>query len=120
MSPLMSFIPPMLSSRLTDQRLLADPRYIAEPKLDGQRAQLHIDGGRVVGGRTSGDGALRLVSCAACVYDRKDRRAPWHSAEGWRSDGVANGYTAPPSSHFRRLPPAGRGLSAAPARPDQG
>src|SRR5262245_58372379 len=32
----------MLTSRLTDQRLLANPRYIAEPKLDGQRAQLHV------------------------------------------------------------------------------
>jgi hypothetical protein len=29
------FIPPMLASRLTDERLLADPRYIPEPKLDG-------------------------------------------------------------------------------------
>jgi ATP-dependent DNA ligase len=38
----------MLASRLTDERLLADARYIAEPKLDGQRAQLHIDAGRTV------------------------------------------------------------------------
>jgi ATP-dependent DNA ligase len=38
----------MLTSRLTDQRLLADPRYIAEPKLDGQRAQVHVDGGQTV------------------------------------------------------------------------
>ena len=44
----MSFIPPMLTTRLTDQALLADPRYIAEPKLDGQRAQVHVEGGRTV------------------------------------------------------------------------
>ena len=32
----------MLCERLTDPRRLTDRRYIAEPKLDGQRAQLHI------------------------------------------------------------------------------
>jgi bifunctional non-homologous end joining protein LigD len=40
------FIPPMLATRLEDPRRLADPRYIAEPKLDGQRAQVHVRGGR--------------------------------------------------------------------------
>src|SRR5262245_10177575 len=44
----MRFIPPMLATRLTDSRRLEDPRYVAEPKLDGQRAQLHVRGGRVV------------------------------------------------------------------------
>jgi hypothetical protein len=43
-----AFIAPMLTSRLTDQRLLANPGYIAEPKLDGQRAQVHVEGGRTV------------------------------------------------------------------------
>jgi hypothetical protein len=38
----MLFIPPMLATRLEDPRRLADPCYIAEPKLDGQRAQLHV------------------------------------------------------------------------------
>jgi ATP-dependent DNA ligase len=38
----------MLTSHLTDQALLADRRYIAEPKFDGQRAQLHVAGGRTV------------------------------------------------------------------------
>jgi ATP-dependent DNA ligase len=38
------FIPPMLATRLEDPRRLADARYIAEPKLDGQRAQLHVRG----------------------------------------------------------------------------
>jgi bifunctional non-homologous end joining protein LigD len=36
----------MLASRLEDPRRLADPRYSAEPKLDGQRAQVHVRGGR--------------------------------------------------------------------------
>jgi ATP-dependent DNA ligase len=33
----------MLRERLTDPRKLVDRHYIAEPKLDGQRAQLHIE-----------------------------------------------------------------------------
>lgn len=33
------FIPPMLAARLEDPRSLADSRFIAEPKLDGQRAR---------------------------------------------------------------------------------
>jgi ATP-dependent DNA ligase len=37
----MRLIPPMLATRLEDARRLTDPRYIAEPKLDGQRAQVH-------------------------------------------------------------------------------
>ena len=41
----MPFIPSMLCSRL---ERLADRRYIAEPKLDGQRAQVHIRDGRTV------------------------------------------------------------------------
>ncbi len=36
----MPFITPMLATRLEDPRRLADQRYIAEPKLDGQRAQV--------------------------------------------------------------------------------
>jgi hypothetical protein len=31
----MPFIPPMLATRLEDPRRLADPCYVAEPKLDG-------------------------------------------------------------------------------------
>jgi bifunctional non-homologous end joining protein LigD len=42
------FIPPMLATRLEDPRLLAGPRYSAEPKLDGQRAQLHVRDHRTV------------------------------------------------------------------------
>lgn len=44
----MSFIPPMLCSRLQDPGLIDDPRYISEPKLDGQRAQIHVADGRTV------------------------------------------------------------------------
>jgi ATP-dependent DNA ligase len=40
------FIAPMLCQRITDQRRLADRGYVAEPKLDGQRAQLHAQAGR--------------------------------------------------------------------------
>src|SRR5215475_7767381 len=44
----MPFIPPMRCSRLDDPAWLADRRYIAESKLDGQRAQVHIREGRAV------------------------------------------------------------------------
>jgi ATP-dependent DNA ligase len=44
----MPFIPPMLATRLTDLMRLRDPRYVAEPKLDGQRAQVHVRAGRTV------------------------------------------------------------------------
>ena len=43
-----SFIFPMLATRLEDPRRLADARYSAEPKLDGQRAQLHVRDHRTV------------------------------------------------------------------------
>jgi hypothetical protein len=43
------FIRPALASRLQDHRLLEDARYAAaEPKLDGQPAQLHIEAGRII------------------------------------------------------------------------
>jgi hypothetical protein len=49
----------MLPTRLEDPRRLADARYNAEPKLDGQRAQPHIREHRTVhasqgAGRVSG------------------------------------------------------------------
>ena len=43
-----SFIFAMLATRLEDPRRLADARYSAEPKLDGQRAQLHVRDHRTV------------------------------------------------------------------------
>jgi bifunctional non-homologous end joining protein LigD len=42
----MAFIPPMLCSRVDEPGRLTDPRYVAEPKLDGQRAQVHVLQGR--------------------------------------------------------------------------
>ena len=44
----MPFIPPVLATRLEEPRRLADPRYSAEPKLDGQRAQIHVCDHRTV------------------------------------------------------------------------
>ena len=44
----MPFIPPMLATRLEDPTRLGDTRYVAEPKLDGQRAQVHVRGYRTV------------------------------------------------------------------------
>jgi ATP-dependent DNA ligase len=44
----MPFIAPMLATRSADPRPLADMRYIAVPKLDGQRAQVHVSAGRTV------------------------------------------------------------------------
>ena len=38
----------MLCGRLQDPSLFDDPGYIAEPKLDGQRAQVHIERGGAV------------------------------------------------------------------------
>jgi ATP-dependent DNA ligase len=38
----------MLCTILCDPARLDDPAYLAEPKLDGQRAQLHIARGRVL------------------------------------------------------------------------
>jgi hypothetical protein len=81
--------------RLTDEALLTDPRSIAEPKPAGERVQLpRRPAAGTWAGRTPCDGALRLVPCAACVYDRKDGRA-WHPAEGWRSEGVGMAIQRP-------------------------
>ena len=58
-------IPPMLATRLEDPRRLADARYSAEPKLDGQRAQLHVPAHRVgageIRGLASGDAAHAFI-----------------------------------------------------------
>jgi ATP-dependent DNA ligase len=57
------FIPPMLCSRLESVAHLTNPHYVAEPKLDGQRAQPHVppgsDGARV---QPAGPGAAPVVS----------------------------------------------------------
>jgi hypothetical protein len=36
------FIPSMLCTTLRDPLRLGDPRYMAEPRCDGQRAQIHV------------------------------------------------------------------------------
>jgi len=38
----------MLSENLRDPARLEDPRYVAEPEFDGQRVQVHVEGGRTV------------------------------------------------------------------------
>src|SRR5262249_38974082 len=42
----MGFTPPMLCSSLRDPTFHARSAYIAEPKLDGQRIQVHVAGRR--------------------------------------------------------------------------
>src|SRR5262245_15175513 len=44
----MPFLPPMLATRLEDPTRLGDPRYVAEPKLDGQRAQVYVRDHRTI------------------------------------------------------------------------
>jgi bifunctional non-homologous end joining protein LigD len=44
----MRFLPPMLATPLRDLSRLGPGPYIAEPKLDGQRAQVHVARGRAV------------------------------------------------------------------------
>jgi bifunctional non-homologous end joining protein LigD len=60
------FIPPMLATRLTDPARIASGRYIAEPKLDGQRAQVHVHRGRT-----------------AHVYSRPGRELLTHAGMAW-------------------------------------
>jgi ATP-dependent DNA ligase len=36
------------TTTLRDPNRLGDPRYVAEPKFDGQRAQIHVAGGRTL------------------------------------------------------------------------
>jgi ATP-dependent DNA ligase len=50
------FIAPMLCSSLRDPNRLGDPRYVAEPKFDGQRAHVHVAGGRSAAKRRSANG----------------------------------------------------------------
>jgi ATP-dependent DNA ligase len=61
----MPFIPPMFCSRLERPERLAHRRYIAEPKLDGQRTQVHIRYGR-----TSVDGIKALVDGTSVSRNR--------------------------------------------------
>jgi ATP-dependent DNA ligase len=63
------FIPPMLCTSLRDPNRLNDPNYIAEPKFDGQRAQIHVKAGRTV-----------------AAYSRRGLPLPRHPGLAWLCD----------------------------------
>jgi ATP-dependent DNA ligase len=65
----MSFIAPMLATLLADPSRVAGRRLVAEPKLDGQRAQLHIRSGR-------------SIHC----FSRSGRELLRHAGMGWLRD----------------------------------
>ena len=60
----MPFIPPMLCSRLERPERLTERHYIAEPKLDGQRAQVLIRDGRFIACYSPGRDLLRHAGMA--------------------------------------------------------
>lgn len=62
----------MLCERLTNLFRLADRTYIAEPKLDGQRAQLHVHHRRAVARYTRR--GLDLLEYAGMVWLRTERQ----------------------------------------------
>jgi hypothetical protein len=81
----MPFIPPMLATRLEDPLRLADPRHIAEPKLDGQRAHLHVRDHRTVHAFSRpGRELIRLQGLAWWLRDIRwpSRRSRW-TARPW-------------------------------------
>jgi len=45
----MEFIKPMAAHLPEDDQVMTDDRFVAEPKLDGCRLQLHVKGGKTVG-----------------------------------------------------------------------
>jgi bifunctional non-homologous end joining protein LigD len=65
------FIAPMLCTTLRDPARLGGLRYVAEPKFDGQRAQVHIAGGRIVGAYSRR--ALPLLNHAGLAWLRDVR-----------------------------------------------
>jgi ATP-dependent DNA ligase len=65
----MSFIPPMLCEILRDPARLEDRRYVAEPKFDGQRAQIHVAGGRTVAAYSRRE--LDLLRHPGCAWLRE-------------------------------------------------
>jgi ATP-dependent DNA ligase len=56
----------MLATRLTDLTRLTDPAYVAEPKLDGQRAQVHV-----------------VRGCTVACYSRPGRELLTHPGFAW-------------------------------------
>ena len=65
------FIRPMLCTSLRDPSRLGDPRYVAEPKFDGQRAQVNIADGRTIGAYSRR--ALPLLTHAGLAWLRDVR-----------------------------------------------
>jgi ATP-dependent DNA ligase len=63
------FIRPMLCTTLRNPSHLGDPRYVAEPKFDGQRAQIHVASGRTV-----------------AAYSRAGRSLLAHAGLAWLRD----------------------------------
>jgi bifunctional non-homologous end joining protein LigD len=63
------FIRPMLCTTLRNPSHLGDPRYVAEPKFDGQRAELHVASGRTIG-----------------AYSRAGRPLLTHAGLAWLRD----------------------------------
>ena len=65
----MTFIPLMLCTTLRDPSRLGDPRYVAEPKFDGQRAQVHVAGGRTVAAYSRAGRSLLAYAGLAWLRD---------------------------------------------------
>jgi ATP-dependent DNA ligase len=65
----MAFISPMRCEILRDPSWLDDPRYAAEPKFDGQRAQVHVADGRTVAAYSRRE--LDLLRHPGCAWLRE-------------------------------------------------
>src|SRR5262245_2354025 len=65
------FIAPMLCSTLRDPSRLSDPRYVAEPKFDGQGAQIHVAESRTIAAYSRR--ALSLLGHAGLTWLRDVR-----------------------------------------------
>src|SRR5215510_11376622 len=88
------FIAPMLCERLTNLSRLTDRTYIAEPKLDGQRAQLYVH-------------ERRAVAC----YSRRGLDLLEHP--GWHGSATSSGHSSRPSSMGKLV----RGMGMRVSRP---
>src|SRR5262245_24989772 len=87
----------MLCDRLTNPARLADRWYIAEPKLDGQRAQLPVCGARAVACYSRR--GLRLRARSLGTSDGPGTSRP-PFVHGWLLRSEANLSHGPPCSHL--------------------
>jgi hypothetical protein len=86
------FIPPMRCTSRRDPSRLGDPRDVTEPKLDGQRAQIHVGGGRTVAAFSRPErGFLELPFEGAALWQRVARglrrklpTPPSLKSHGWK------------------------------------